>query len=329
MACASGIEVSQEIQQNFSQARDTNSRMFKLQIQDESLVSTTIPAAGSEEDDFALLQEQIDGEDPCYMCFRLDSRSAPAEWVFILFVPGTAKVRDKMLYASTRDTVKRELGYSFFCDEMYANDKSECSYKAYQDKIAHDKADAPVTADERLLEEEKMAERDLSKQSTASVMFPMTDEAHAALGQVAAKSLDVVQLRLDPDREELELVGSGSFTSVKDIAGQLSPQEPRFVYMYFPHTFADAQQTPLLFLYICPESAPIKQKMLYSTCKQPLLTASSGLGVQVDKSLEVRDLADLDDHYVVSELHPQEPTPAVAPRASRPSRPGKGGRRLM
>jgi twinfilin-like protein len=55
---------------------------------------------------------------------RLDSKSSAGEynWLFVAFVPDNAKVRDKMLYASTRATLTKELGDYRFVDSMWGTD---------------------------------------------------------------------------------------------------------------------------------------------------------------------------------------------------------------
>ena len=49
-----------------------------------------------------------------------------------------------------------------------------------------------------------------------------------------------------------------------------------------------------LFVYYCPESAPVKAKMTYSTAKATFADILAGpLGVDPEKTLEVRDAGDL------------------------------------
>ena len=68
---------------------------------------------------FPLIQEHLDEKTPSYICFKLDTTG----WLFIAYVPDFAKVRDKMLYASTRAALKKNLGEPHFVDELYGLDK--------------------------------------------------------------------------------------------------------------------------------------------------------------------------------------------------------------
>ncbi len=58
-----------------------------------------------------------------------------------MFVPDDAKVREKMLYASTRDSLKRDLGYSFFAADMHVTERSELSFEAFDNKVLVNEAE--------------------------------------------------------------------------------------------------------------------------------------------------------------------------------------------
>ncbi len=58
-----------------------------------------------------------------------------------MFVPDDAKVREKMLYASTRDSLKRDLGYSFFAADMHVTERSELSFEAFDQKVLVNEAE--------------------------------------------------------------------------------------------------------------------------------------------------------------------------------------------
>lgn len=57
--------------------------------------------------------------EPCYLFFRFDTKNASGyEWLFISWVPDDAAVRQKMLYASTRATLKKEFGGTHIKEEL-------------------------------------------------------------------------------------------------------------------------------------------------------------------------------------------------------------------
>lgn len=93
--------------------------------------------------DFTKLKEILEDNVPAYMLAKLDGT---AGWLFISYVPDTAKVRDKvgsllyvnleqgmkliylsnltqMLYASSRSAVVKALGGQAFADTMFTTSK--------------------------------------------------------------------------------------------------------------------------------------------------------------------------------------------------------------
>ncbi|CAJ0916743.1 unnamed protein product [Ranitomeya imitator] len=117
---------SEDVQETFAKARNGKYRLLKLDIDDEELmVSTSEEPAGSwdqDYDDFVL--PLLEDKQPCYILYRLDSRNAQGyEWIFIAWSPDYSHVRQKMLYAATRATVKKEFGGGHIKDEIFGTTK--------------------------------------------------------------------------------------------------------------------------------------------------------------------------------------------------------------
>lgn len=115
--------------------------MLQLHIVDESVeVAGSAEAASTDEAAFASAQAVIKeesnaggviGGEPCYIALKLPSLDKSAAWVMMLYIPAGSTVRDRMLYASTKDTVKKELGASNFASDLYGNTKEELTHAAY------------------------------------------------------------------------------------------------------------------------------------------------------------------------------------------------------
>lgn len=97
-----------------------------------------------------------------------------------------------------------------------------------------------------------------------------------------------------------------------------------------------------VFVYSCPDTSPIKQRMMYSTCKASFLAHASRLGVEFHKNVEVREPIDLADHLDrVSGTGDGGQSPATDSGAAssgsvehtmafaKPSGPRRGKRRLL
>lgn len=62
----------------------------------------------------------IDEDSPCYLIYRLDSTNhAGSDFVFIAWSPDFAHIRQKMLYASTRATLKSMIGLQYIKEEIF------------------------------------------------------------------------------------------------------------------------------------------------------------------------------------------------------------------
>jgi twinfilin-like protein len=47
------------------------------------------------------------------------------EWLLLHYAPDGSTVKDRMVYASTRDLLKRELGASYFGDDLFVADPAK------------------------------------------------------------------------------------------------------------------------------------------------------------------------------------------------------------
>lgn len=73
----------------------------------------------------------IEENTPCYILFRLDTKTPIGhEWLLISYTPDTATIRQKMLYASTKATLKKEFGSTHIKEEYHATSKVKFKLKS-------------------------------------------------------------------------------------------------------------------------------------------------------------------------------------------------------
>jgi twinfilin-like protein len=100
------------------------------------------------------------------------SAPSPGSLVAITYVPNAAPVRSKMLFASTRLTLLRELGSEHFGETLFVTEAEELSSAGWQRHEAHGEAANPLTQEERDLEgireQEAIESRGTQGQSLAS-----------------------------------------------------------------------------------------------------------------------------------------------------------------
>ncbi len=107
-------------------------------IKDEQLVPVqTIPSASPDfAADLSALASSLKDDEATYVILRRYGDASDG-YVAVTYVPDTAKVRQKMLYASTRLSLVRELGTERFRETLFATTKAELTAKGFQEHDKH------------------------------------------------------------------------------------------------------------------------------------------------------------------------------------------------
>jgi twinfilin-like protein len=159
-------------------------------ITKESLTPLTVlsPSTSSFSDDLSLLAPHLQPNVALYIILRRYSTSETAPFVAITYVPDSAPVRQKMLFASTRLTLVRELGIERFRETIFATTKEELTPAGFEKHDKHVKLDAPLTEEEQTLGEVKRKEaeegRGMNERKShvsSGVSMPVSAEALDAL----------------------------------------------------------------------------------------------------------------------------------------------------
>ncbi|KAJ6446755.1 actin-binding, cofilin/tropomyosin type [Purpureocillium lavendulum] len=328
-----GLSASEELQAQFSSfVSAPNDFALVVTIEREALVPVaSIPSKSSSfNDNLASLQEHVKPNVANYFILRRFD-DAP-QFLAVTYVPDAAPVRHKMLFASTRLTLVRELGTENFRETIFTTTAEELTPNGFKKHDAHTKLAAPLTEEERTLGEVKRAEQEAGAGTgtreihlSKSLAMPVTEDAIAALKELEGRGRAVVMLKINSETEVVELVPeSPTPSSISELAQVISPSEPRFTFYRFAHTHNGAEQEPLLFFYTCPVTPgnkAIKSRMLYPLMKRAVLEiADREAGLKLEKRFEVEEPSEITEQSVLDDLHPK-----VAARQgfSRPKRPGR------
>ncbi|CAG9943996.1 unnamed protein product [Clonostachys rosea f. rosea IK726] len=330
----SGILASKELQAQFSSLLSDSSTFGLLStIEKEALVPvTTIPQKGhSFEENLTALEPHLKPNVALYIILRRYD-TAPY-FVAATYIPDSAPVRQKMLFASTRLTFVRELGTEHFRDTIFTTNAEELSASGFKKLEAHAKLEAPLTEEERTLGEVKRAEQAAGAGTgtreihlSKNLNMPVAEDAIAAMKEVGTEGGRVVtMLKINPETEVVELVPeSPTPSTITELTQAISSTEPRFTFFRFKHTHNGAEQTSILFFYTCPATAgnkSIKFRMLYPLMKRAVLeVASKEAGLTLEKRFEVEEPSEITEESVLEDLHPKV---ATRQAFSRPKRPGR------
>ncbi|RCI15329.1 hypothetical protein L249_6520 [Ophiocordyceps polyrhachis-furcata BCC 54312] len=332
----SGISASDELQAQFgSLLSSSDSFALLVTIDGETLVPvTTLPSTGpSFEANLDSLQSHIQPKEALYLLLRRFD-DAP-QLLAVTYVPDTAPVRQKMLFASTRLTLVRELGTEHFRETIFVTTAQELTEAGFRKLDAHNKLAAPLTEEERTLGEVKRAEQEAGSGTgtkeihlSKSLSMPVAEDALSAMRELGPDSgggRTVTMLRINPETEAVELVPeSPRPSSISELSQAISTTEPRFTLFRFSHNHNGADESPLLFFYTCPVTPgnkAIKNRMMYPLMKRAVLeVAEREASLQIDKRFEVEEPGEITEEMVLGDLHPKA---TVRQGFSRPKRPGR------
>ncbi|KDO31361.1 hypothetical protein SPRG_03978 [Saprolegnia parasitica CBS 223.65] len=308
----------------FQQAQDGNStRCLDVKVENETLVCAhAFPVDGPPEAQWAAIQAGTTA--PSLLLFHIASSNGPWKWILVAHVADTLPAREKMLYASARDCLKQQLGLSYFVGDVHTTDLASFSFHDVLSTMHNNTG--PLSEKEVLLKEEARLERDLSvKASAMSVMpFGLTPGCAAALDTFAiATSPAFLSLHLENEA----LVVAKALPNVHDslLSSEITKHAPSYVLYRFP----SAGATVVVFLYVCPDDAPVRAKMTYSTAKASVLALLPAHHIAIDKTVEITDVASVVDAIRADVAMDLDDATLVQPKAfARPAAPGRGrGRR--
>ncbi|XP_021371770.1 twinfilin-1-like isoform X2 [Mizuhopecten yessoensis] len=313
MSHQTGISASKDLQDFFGTAKDGKIRCIQVKIEKESLeLGGSKNALNSWEDDYdSMVVPYLEDKQPCYILFRLDSTNAQGyEWIFICWSPDFSEVRDKMLYAATRSTLKQNFGGGQIKEELFGTVEADCTLSGYKVHMLAQSAPAPLTMAEEELQEIKRSEIktagvDTKHQTLQGVAFPVTDEALQKVQEFTEGLYTYIQLSLDLTEEKVILEKAVNIPT-SALSEQVPMDHARYHLFNFKHTHEGDYTESYVFIYSMPGyKCSIKERMLYSSCKSPLLAVlESHMQVEFAKKMEVDDPKELAEKNLYEEVHP-------------------------
>mmetsp|Transcript_1752 Transcript_1752/g.1904 ORF Transcript_1752/g.1904 Transcript_1752/m.1904 type:complete len:363 (+) Transcript_1752:167-1255(+) len=263
---------------------------------------------------------------PVYIILALSSTlNSNSDCAFISFIPDVAPIREKMLYASTKNTLLTQLGSNNFSkSHTFAwTELDELSFDNFK-RSSEVQEDGPLTHEEKTLQEvnslqgltlaesgarrntdtaykKKLASMHESSTSASggALMFSVDSELESefkALPQNADNGKLII-LGINLDNEGMELISSISCVKSASLVSNLESlmdkrgTRPLFaLYNYSNNKYA--------FIYSCPSGSKVKERMVYASNKQGLINHLRGITesgeLLIDKILEIGDLDELE-----------------------------------
>ncbi|KAG9342272.1 hypothetical protein JZ751_016774 [Albula glossodonta] len=257
-----GIAAAKDVKDFFASARNGEYRLLKVVIEDEQLVmggSKLASKTWDQEYDSCVLSV-LEDDQPAYILYRLDSSNNQGyEWIFVAWSPDHSPVRQKMLYAATRATLKKEFGGGHIKEEIFGTTRE-----------------------------------------------------------------------VDIENEIIKLSDTAP-TEIKDLPKRIPKDAPRYHFFLYKHSHEGDYLESTVFIYSMPGYAcSIRERMLYSSCKNPLVDMVEGnLNIEIAKKIEIDDGDEVTGDFLYEEVHPKQH--AHKQKFAKPKGPAgkRGGRRMI
>ncbi len=232
--------------------------------------------------DFSLVNSILKDDQPLYIVYRDENVSS----ILFSYVPDTAKVRSKMIYASTTNSLINELGGSEqFSSNIFITNKNEFSIQGWKNHLKHVNAKPPLTKEEESLQEVLEKEQDYILGTNSrknhlpisnSVGFKVDPSLQSNLQNFKDEdSISALSAKIDTSKEVIILDDTYSNISTNEIPSIISSSSPQFTFYKLNGKF--------IFIYTCPSSSKIKERMIYASNRQPIIKIAESYGIKFEK----------------------------------------------
>jgi twinfilin len=120
--------------------------------------------------------------------------------------------------------------------------------------------------------------------------------------------------------ELLMLSFSSSDVSPAELSSKIPSDRPSYTFYHYPST------TSIIFIYCCPGSSKIKERMLYAASRANVVYVAKDEAVEVSKRIEIGAPDEIDEQRLKEEMEPSAGEGAGSGARqgfARPKRPGK------
>jgi len=187
---------------------------------------------GSFHEDLSLIPHLLEAEKATYVIVRLDSDTSKV--ALFCYVPDKAKVREKMLYASTRSNLKQQLGASYFADEVFGTIPGDFTADGYKLHKESQKMESPLTDSEKLKQAQIESGEIYSGGASTyvhGVSFPVDAKVMDAVTQLKGGQLNYVQIAIDCDKEKIICDHSDSSVDLEGLKKKFPQKNQDFIFL--------------------------------------------------------------------------------------------------
>ncbi|CEP61550.1 twinfilin TWF1 LALA0_S03e05380g [Lachancea lanzarotensis] len=244
--------------------------------------------------------------------------------VFVSYVPESSPVRSKMLYASTKNTVLRQIGTNHVSQQLLLSLPEELVAKSWENAS---REDAPLTASEQIsnniseqqqLEHTRRGQQLVSQTGGTSHTLSFKISSGEPIPTLLEKN-NLVIFTIDLTKEQVEVKETRQVSQTSELVSHLNSEHPTYnVYK---------NQGKLYFIYSCPSGSKVKERMLYASNKTGFIEHLTEVDkLKLESVSEIGDSSELDlsklDH-AESAVQDTSNSASSQLKFNRPKRPGR------
>lgn len=222
---------------------------------------------------------------------------------FVSFISDLAPIREKMLYASTKNTLMTQLGTNNFKNK-YTFAWTEPEEVTHSNFVHGNEVQAVLSLDEKLvhdlaniqtLDRGRMVSMD--KLASGMLLFQLSSQLEEALQKLPETNLVVFDI--DIGKETINLVEANSEVTSSNLISHLDgiiSKNPHPIYAVFKY-----ESDHHAFIYCCPSGSKVKERMIYASNKQGMISYIKEK-VLVDRVIDAGDVDEIEMSSLQSEL---------------------------
>lgn len=236
-------------------------------------------------------------------------REQSGDYAFISFIPDVAPIRQKMLFASTKNTLIQQLGSGSFGKNftLAFSELDELTEEHFKHATLTKQDPSLLTSEEASLKEINSLQSLTLSQSSGSAFRKELPSMHGLSGPLSFKVdvklqeklgelLDktVIVMNINSSEEVVLTSEKGNVSAdnlVQSILGAIGDRPAGPLYVLFGYA-----PGKVAFIYLCPSGSKVRERMVYAANKQGLLAhlKSNYFKNGIDQILEVGDLDEID-----------------------------------
>ncbi|ETO19355.1 hypothetical protein RFI_17873 [Reticulomyxa filosa] len=235
--------------------------------------------------------------------------SNPKLYVLLHWGPDLSPVKQRMVYASSRATLKGYLGQASFSADYYMSTKAECNVKKLiEQRTLHHQIDFRSDSE---IEKQSASIESAPKTAQSSVMQRLPVEilqsVHDCVAKYSKGECKVVIFKLSEDKKSItgEEQKEESISAIRDL---LPDDEPRY-FMFWHTRVREDEKVPKaptvrVFGYYCPDASERSLKFTYSTCKNNLIDFCTEQELNFEGKVEFTDKSEFTHEYLDYHVFP-------------------------